>query len=226
MRDVPGNDYHSYIYDVPHRRIVGDFEAAYAECDDVWPTQHQLDLPHFVYIKGLVRERQKVARRRIRVLDIGCGYGDLVNELNGLPDCQAVGLEISFSALKKGKERFGGLHAAVADANAGLPIAEQAFDLILVLGVFWFLLSRREFCLGELKRVASTHANFVFTVHMPDDPIGKETMSCYDDFLRILRRDFEVLDAFRFYQPAALASEKRLDSVADDILVRCGRKDV
>jgi SAM-dependent methyltransferase len=221
---VSGNDYHRYIYDQEGRKIRGNFEAAYANCDDVWPTQHQLDLPHFLYVKGLVRERQKTLGRTVRVLDIGCGYGDLVHELNGFAECAAVGLEISHSAALKGRRCLGpDLKIAVGDLNQGLPVADATFDVVLVLGVFWFLLDRARFCLAELDRVAAKRADVVFTLHVPENPIGKEVIASYDDFLNLLRTQFDVVDGFKFYQPAALKALKPLGQTVDDVLIRCRR---
>ena len=219
------SDYHEYIYDVEKRRLRGDFEGAYANCDDVWPTQHQLDLPHFVYLKGLVGDRARSLGRRVRVLDVGCGYGDLVCELSRLYDCEALGLEISASAVRKGHERLGlDLPLAVGDINQGLPTATAVFDIVLVLGVLWFLLERIDFCFDELDRTAAPGAEFIFSLHVPANPIGGEIIGSYDDFLNLLRRRFDVVDGFKFYQPAALQSSRSLAETPDDMLVRCRRK--
>lgn len=222
---MAGNDYHSYIYETEQRRIRGDFEGAYANCEDVWPTQHQLDLPHFVYIKGLVRDRFRTLGRTVRVLDVGCGYGDLVQELNSFRECDAVGLEISPSALRKSRQRFGpDLRLVVGDVNQGIPTSDGVFDIVLLLGVFWFVLGRIDFCLAELDRVAANQAEFVYTLHVPDNPIGKENIASYDDFLNILRRRFTVIDGFKFYQRRDLRTLKPLAETMDDILIRCRRK--
>ncbi len=222
---MPGSDYHRFIYEVTERRIRGDFEGAYAHCEDVWPTQHQLDLPHFVYIKGLVRDRSRELGRAARVLDIVCGYGDLIHELGELGDSSALGIEISHTAAKGGRQRFGaGLNIVVGDLNQGLPTPDASFDVILVLGVFWFLLDRVEFCLDELERVAAASANLVFTLHMPANPIGKEIISSYDDFLSLLGTRFDVVDGFKFYQPQALNGGQPLDETLDDVLVRCRKR--
>ena len=219
------NDYHSYIYERDKRKIRGDFESAYANCEDVWPTQHQLDLPHFVYVKGLVRDRCRALGRTVRVLDLGCGYGDFIHDLNGFSECDALGLEISHSAVKKGRQRFGpDLKVVVGDLNRGLPAADGTFDVVLVMGVFWFLLDRIQFCLAELDRVAAKDANLVFTLNVPENPIGKEIISSYDDFLDLLRTQFDIVDGFKFYQPSALQARKPLAETMDDILIRCRRK--
>jgi SAM-dependent methyltransferase len=222
---VAGNDYHRYIYELEQRRILGDFEGAYANCDDVWPTQHQLDLPHFLYVKGLVAGRSRSLGRPVRVLDIGCGYGDLVHELNRAGGCEALGLEISASAVNKGRERFGAGHKVmVGDWRNGIPAGERSFDVVLALGIFWFILDRIDFCLGELERIAADRAEFVFTLHVPPDPIGKETIASYDDFLGILRRRLEIVDVFKFYQRQGLRAATPLAATLSDIVVRCRRK--
>ena len=37
--------YHDYLYDLENKKIIGDYEAAYANCDEVHPSQHELDTP-------------------------------------------------------------------------------------------------------------------------------------------------------------------------------------
>jgi len=215
-------DYHHFIYDVEKRRILGDFEGAYSQCDDVWPTQHQMDLPHFVYVKGLVADRARALGRTIRVLDVGCGYGDFVNELNSIGLCRAVGLEVSPSAARLGVQRLGpGARVAVGDLNYGLPTKGGVFDVVLLLGVLWFLLERVESCFDELVRTASPDADFIFSLHVPANPIGGDIIGSYDDFLNLLRRRFDVVDWFKFYQPAVLAPRQPIATLADDMLVRC-----
>ena len=43
--------YHAYIYDFENRRIIGDFEGAYANEDEVWPSQFELDRPKYRLIR-------------------------------------------------------------------------------------------------------------------------------------------------------------------------------
>ena len=87
-------DYHSYIYDTTGRRILGDFEGAYRDCDDVWPTQHDVHTLKYRTVMHIM----KSLGPRARLADIGAGYGDFVDVLlrEGV---DATGYEIAATAV-------------------------------------------------------------------------------------------------------------------------------
>ena len=45
-------DYHQYVIDVKGRKILGDFDGAYRNCNDVWPGQHDINAMKFRIVRS------------------------------------------------------------------------------------------------------------------------------------------------------------------------------
>ena len=210
-------EYHSFIYDTERRRLRSDFEGAYAQCEDVWPSQHETDAAHFRTIIGTLCLRAEPSR----VLDIGCGYGDFVVAL-AEQGHRATGLDISPSAIEQGLRRSPeGTDLRVGDIKQGLDFGDKEFDAVLLLGVLWFVLDRLDLCLAELDRVLKDAGWFFASLHIPANPIGAETIGDYEDFLGVVRRRFTVVDALKIYQRTSIAQGERLDECITDMLLVC-----
>ena len=214
-------DYHRYIYDLEQRRITGDFDAAYRACDDVWPTQHEVYRQKFRVIHDRARRVATHLGRPARVLDVGAGYGDFVASL--LRDgVDAVGVEVSAEAVRRGRERFGfGDRLSVADLRAGLPFDSGAFDIVVLYGVMWFLLDHLDSSLAELHRVTRPDGWLAASVTIPADPIGGHIMGSYDDFVRILQRRFVVQEACTMYDETALSAGTPVATAVLDFVAFC-----
>ncbi len=210
-------DYHKYIYDRAARQITGDFEGAYRDCEDVWPTQHDVHIMKYQWALSRVREKGEDAR----LLDIGAGYGDFV-ALAREKGVDATGIEISSTAVEKGLARHPpGLKLMVGDLTEGLPCADHDYDVVVLFGVFWFLLDALDPSMDELMRVMRPDADLFVSVSMVSDPIGKEVMGNYHDFLEILRRHFVVRDLVLCYGPDGLQSDVPLAELATDMVAYC-----
>lgn len=71
---------------------------------------------------------------QLRVLDIGCGDGDIAQRMHKLPNVQSVTLvDVSEPTVSKASEWYG-LPGVVAWAEH-LPFRDQAFDVALLIGV-------------------------------------------------------------------------------------------
>ncbi len=209
--------YHQYIYDGQGRRIIGDFESAYRECDDVWPSQHNVDRMKYQWPTWALRQKGPGAR----LLDIGAGYGDYLARLAG-QGLSAWGIEISPSAVAKGRRRFGGqLPLLVGDVRCGLPFADRSFDVVVVFGVLWFLLDDIDACLAEVVRVLRPGGSAFFSLVMCEDPIGKEILGSYHDMIELLRRRFTVREAVLGHDSAALAQGRPLAECFTEMTARC-----
>lgn len=212
-------NYHKYIYDLENRKIIGDFEGAYKNCADVWPTQHNMKAPHFSYVRGFLKTLFEENKCPLNVLDIGCGYGDFVNDLTKLNVGNIIGYDISETAIQKGRKRFGPgveLHAGgVKDIN----MPPESCDVILLFGVLWFLLDDLDFTFSKIKKIASPNCEIFFTLNVPENPIGSEIISSYQDFTNIVGDNFNIIDAFHWYQPESI-NDKSFSKHCGDMLLR------
>jgi SAM-dependent methyltransferase len=91
--------------------------------------------------------------RNARILDVGCGKGFLLYELNQvLPSAEVTGIDISQYAIEHSKEEIRD-RLQVGDA-ASLPFADKQFDLVITINALHNLYVDRLFAaLQEIERV-------------------------------------------------------------------------
>ena len=68
-------------------------------------------------------------RDGMKILDIGCGTGNLSGKLRECINIESVGIDISFKMLQKAKAKT--LDVLCADVNFGLPIDDRVFDAVI-----------------------------------------------------------------------------------------------
>ena len=105
-----------------------------------------------------------------RVLDLGCGTGRLVPELNDrFPGAEIVGLDLSTEMLRRFRDQpraRGHFHCTRGDLTQ-LPFAARSFDLVFSnLALHW----ATDFvqALNEIRRVLNPEGMVLFTVPGPD----------------------------------------------------------
>jgi SAM-dependent methyltransferase len=99
-----------------------------------------------------------------RVLDIGCGQGDL---LAALRPADGLGVDLSPAMIERARRRHPHLRFAVADAET-LSLQEGAFDVVLLSNTIGYLqdiqaaLQRLRGCCSPDTRLIITHYNFLW----------------------------------------------------------------
>lgn len=126
---------------------------------DTPPTTEKVDLPSLRLIREqskwlaparswLLKQANLVGRRS--VLDLGCGFGVITQELAGLTSGRVTALDHNFGALRTAPAAFRNAGPTCADATA-LPYADGCFDLVFSqLALLWMPL---EATLQEIRRV-------------------------------------------------------------------------
>ena len=64
-----------------------------------------------------------------RVLDLGCGLGDLTADLAGVA-ASVVGVDVAEAALRRARSRHPGLPFVLAEIDGKLPLQDNAFDVV------------------------------------------------------------------------------------------------
>ena len=64
-----------------------------------------------------------------RVLDLGCGAGDLTAELQSVA-ASVVGLDVAEAALRRARARHPGIPFVLAELDGELPLPDNAFDVV------------------------------------------------------------------------------------------------
>jgi SAM-dependent methyltransferase len=83
------------------------------------------------YRRLLVHRYNLLIRPDAKVIEIGCGMGEL---LNGLQADRKIGIDLSPEQIARGKERFPHLDLRVASGETG-PLPEETFDVIVLSDV-------------------------------------------------------------------------------------------
>jgi SAM-dependent methyltransferase len=213
-------EYHQYIYDLNNRKIIGDFDGAYRECEDVWPNQHFVNTARHRLIRSYIESLGS----GIKLLDIGCGYGDFVADLDQR-GIDARGCDISPTAIEKARMRHPpGTRLDVGDLSVGLPYPDDEFDMVVSLGLFGFFLDKMESALQEIIRMLKPGGYLSLSVHIPEDPIGQEFIKDYNQFYNVVRGPFDIVDALLIYDSQDIADGQPLDRCKDSLFLICRKK--
>ncbi|MDV2480391.1 MAG: class I SAM-dependent methyltransferase [bacterium] len=104
-----------------------------------------------------------------RVLDLGCGAGDL-SHLLGRARFEVTGLDLAGSALRFARERHPGLKVVQADVTRSLPIRSKAFDAVVAcLALHYFPWGATVAISEEVHRLIREGGLFFFRVNSTAD---------------------------------------------------------
>lgn len=139
--------------------------------DDLWETNASwwiegftdgVDAEYEEQILPLAAEELAGARR---VLDIGCGEGQ-VSRLAKLVGAElVVGIDPTWNQVSVAAERGGGVHVARASADT-LPFADEQFDVVVACLVFEHI-REVEAAISEVSRVLVPGGRFCFFLNHP-----------------------------------------------------------
>lgn len=92
--------------------------------------------------------------RKAKVLDFGCGYGRISNELTECGYIDVTGVDPSFAMIERGRKAFPGVPLLHYD-GIDLPFGENAFDVVVICAVFTCIpsLDERDRVSAEINRV-------------------------------------------------------------------------
>lgn len=118
---------------------------------------HPFDLP---LLQGFLPSRSKV-------LDYGCGYGRLAEELRRAGYPNVVGIDVSPQMIERGRWEYPGVDLRVI-RGAQLPFADASFDLAVLFAVLTCIPSDNDqkLTIREIERVLSP-AGFLYVSDYP-----------------------------------------------------------
>jgi 2-polyprenyl-3-methyl-5-hydroxy-6-metoxy-1,4-benzoquinol methylase len=124
----------------------------------------RLKYAHFPYVSKALMERKKVSSEPLRILDVGCGPGNLSAFCGESEDCEWYGLDLWGHELRQAAEKK--IYKALFQVNLvhGLPFRDRSFDVIVCSEVLMYLPNVGE-TLAEFHRVLGPEGR-VF-VHNP-----------------------------------------------------------
>lgn len=109
-------------------------------------------------------------RKHDRILDIGCGEGNLTSIIGRL-STEVVAIDISVNAVKFARKKFGRAHFIVADAEA-LPFRSYVFDATVASEIIEHVL-HPESLLYEMRRVTKINGYMILSTPNKDRLVNK-----------------------------------------------------
>jgi len=99
----------------------------------------ELKFAHFPYVGQVIEEEVRRAGRRLSVLDVGCGPGDLAKS-NRIPSqCDLFGLDLWQHQLSQAADLDTYGHLLQVNLIDGIPFKSESFDLIVCSDVLMYL---------------------------------------------------------------------------------------
>ena len=150
---------------------------------------------------------QELIDVKAKVLDFGCGYGRVIDQLNQLGYSDVVGIDPSFAMIERGRRMFPKL-CLLHSTGQVLPFDSHSFDAIIACAVFTSIpsLEERQAAASEIMRVlkpggllhlsefcASEERIFMSTLGLPMRYSAPEVLQClFENFESVHN---EVIDA-------------------------------
>jgi SAM-dependent methyltransferase len=106
-------------------------------------------------------------KNETKILDIGCGTGELLSDFTGKYAC--FGVDLSSSAVKKARLR--GIQAYRHDIEKGLPFPAQYFHIIVMSEVLEHVI-QTDRVLKEVWRILNEKGWFILTIPNINSPIS------------------------------------------------------
>ena len=98
-----------------------------------------LKFAHFPYVGQVLEKEVRRAGRRISVLDVGCGPGDLAKHTHMPSQCDLFGMDLWPHQLSQAADLNVYRHLLQVNLVDGLPFKTESFDLIICSAVLMYL---------------------------------------------------------------------------------------
>lgn len=115
-------------------------------------------------------------KNRMKILDVGCGTGNLSAQIMESINIDSVGIDISFQMLQKAKKKA--LDVVCADVDYGVPLNDRTFDAVIG-SYFLHYIKNREFLITDCFRILKENGPLIFLTSSHDQieqlhPVMKE----------------------------------------------------
>ena len=117
---------------------------------DIRTESAKAELSNFYFNRIKAIRRSLVGYSFKKVLDAGCGDGEIGRLLKEQLEIDVYGIDISRKGVALAKQK--GLHAKVADMSVAIPFADNMFDLVLSSATIEHVINPDKF-LKEIRRV-------------------------------------------------------------------------
>lgn len=173
-----------YWLDTKNNRFRGEFEEMYRDIDDPWGCSEKADsLNNNLFLEIIFHNSQYD-----RILDIGCGVGDLTMEIARRSiGSQVTGMDISQTAIDKAKLRYPDVNFICRNILSYNISEDGPYNLIAISEVFWYLLDDISKVLNALKLALAKEGVIAIHQFFPaQQKYGVEVINGIDGFENVL----------------------------------------
>ena len=184
--------YHKYVFDVPERRFVGNFEQMYqAEGVEKFDSWHQDDIRHLP--RRILLDTISDINFEV-VVDLGCGKGSFTHVLKRKNNYVA-GIDISPTAIHRAEERYPDIDFINMDVNdldrlsAFIRGIKAPVSLVCAREILSYLVKWE-----DILKLLSTYTQYlVIGLDIPENPIGfvKDKNELYDV---VAKRNYNIIE--------------------------------
>ena len=224
MRKIRSNNKKSlmkkYLYDNKLKKVKTNFDDAYQNIDKLWHDQFQINNIRYSFISGNILSSYFNVKKKLSVLDIGCGYGSFPNFLNKFSNFNVYGIDISKYAIDVGKKKYNFKNINYGNINDPNFRTKKKFDIITIIGVFWFMFESFKICHKNLEKILKKNGSIYFQINIPkDNNIFKNRIKSYDELFYFLSKFFKINDFLIFEKKTH--KNKNLRTIQDTCLIKC-----
>lgn len=141
--------YQDYV--IADGKLVGDFETMYQDFDDPWEQTTREEFASEKAVALNLLARLKARHGCLRVLELGCGFGDFSARATAL-GLDAMGMDISETAIQKARGRHPGTQFVVGALSDHDLILRLKPDVIVMAEITWYVLEELPAFIEFIKR--------------------------------------------------------------------------
>ena len=209
-----------YLYDNKLKKVKHNLDDAYKNIDKLWYDQLDIANIRYGYISGDILSSSSKYDKKLNILDIGCGYGVFPNYLSKFKNISAYGIDTSKYAIDLGKKKYKFKNLNYGDISKLDINFDIKFDVVTIIGVFWFMLDDFKSCYKNLRKILKKNGKVYFQVNIPNDNnIFKKKIKDYSDLYNFLNKFF-IIDNFISYEKK-ISINKKLKTNQDSCIIKC-----
>lgn len=209
-----------YLYDNNLKKIKDNLDEAYKNIDKLWLDQLDLKNVRYNYITGDILSSFLNYKKKLNVLDIGCGYGAYPNYLNKFKNINAQGIDTSKYVINVGKRKFKFKNIDYGNINNLTKKFDIKFDVITIIGVFWFMFENFKKCYQNLKMITKKNCIIYFQINIPkDNNIFEKKIKNYSDLYNFLNKFFIISD-YIYYENKTKVNRSLINN-NDSCIIKC-----
>lgn len=121
--------------------------------------------PYTSLLSQLTEQTNSHTEAQIRVLEIGCGTGNIAKSLSARKNISYLGIDSSKKMIQKAKKKLSknsNFNFLTQDAEAALPNIEQQFDIVIINNVL-YAIEFHEKIISEIPRLLSQNSKVIIS---------------------------------------------------------------